>query len=81
VAKIIPMAPSSCSDCAQRVINLNNAIPSWASSKSTNQSPITVVDQWTGFSTASDTYDGVHPNSAGNQKISDKWYPALTPLL
>jgi cellulase/cellobiase CelA1 len=40
-----------------------------------------VVDQWTGFGTASDTYDGVHPNAAGDQKMSDRWYPALTALL
>jgi lysophospholipase L1-like esterase len=82
VAQIIPMDPAqSCSDCDQRVIALNNAIPGWAIGKSTSQSPITVVDQWTGFSTASDTYDGVHPNDSGDQKMADKWYAALTPLL
>ncbi|GIF26765.1 lysophospholipase L1-like esterase [Actinoplanes tereljensis] len=81
VAKILPMNPSGCSDCAQRVINLNNAIPGWAGGKSTSASPITVVDQWSGFSTGSNTTDGVHPNDSGNVKISDRWYPALTPLL
>jgi cellulase/cellobiase CelA1 len=77
VAKIIPMNPSSCPDCANRAVALNNAIPAWASGKTTAQSPIVVVDQWTGFSTSTDTYDGVHPNAAGDQKMSDKWYPAL----
>ncbi|GAB3451018.1 hypothetical protein GCM10027436_48150 [Actinophytocola sediminis] len=77
VAQIIPMSPGSCQECAARVVNLNAAIPGWASAKSTVQSPITVVDQWTGFSTAADTYDGVHPNAAGDQKISDRWYPAV----
>ncbi|MEE6259852.1 cellulose binding domain-containing protein [Plantactinospora sonchi] len=81
VAKIIPMAPSSCAECGQRVVALNNAIGGWASSKTTAQSPIVVVDQWTGFSTGSDTYDGVHPNAAGDQKMSDRWYPALTAVL
>ncbi|WP_173079560.1 cellulose binding domain-containing protein [Phytohabitans rumicis] len=81
VAKIIPMNPSSCAECAQRTVALNNAIPGWAAGKTTTASPITVVDQWTGFSTASDTYDGVHPNAAGDQKMSDKWYPALTAAL
>jgi cellulase/cellobiase CelA1 len=81
VAKIIPMNPSNCADCAQRVINFNAAIPAWAAGKTTAQSPITVVDQWTGFSDATDTYDGVHPNDSGNQKMSDKWYPALAPLI
>jgi lysophospholipase L1-like esterase len=77
VAKIIPMAPSNCGDCGQRVVNFNNAIPAWASSKSTAQSPVTVVDHWTNFNTATDTYDGVHPNAAGDQKMSDRWYGPL----
>jgi cellulase/cellobiase CelA1 len=63
------------------VVELNNAIPGWATGKTTAQSPITVVDQWTGFNTATDTYDGVHPNDAGNQKMSDRWYPALASVL
>jgi cellulase/cellobiase CelA1 len=75
------MNPFNCPDCAQRVVNLNAAIPGWASAKSTAQSPIVVVDQWTGFNTATDTGDGVHPNASGNQKISDRWYPALTAAL
>lgn len=78
VAQILPMNPSGCSECAQRVIDLNAAIPAWAAGKSTAASPITVVDTWTGFNTATDTGDGVHPNDLGNQKISNAWYPALT---
>jgi lysophospholipase L1-like esterase len=81
IAKIIPMNPSNCADCAQRVINFNAAIPAWAAGQTTAQSPITVVDQWTGFNDATDTYDGVHPNDSGNLKMSDKWYPALAPLI
>ena len=81
VAKIIPMNPSTCAECGQRVSALNDAIPGWAAAKTTARSPVVVVDQWTGFSTASDTYDGVHPNAAGDQKMSDRWYPALTALL
>ncbi|WP_232327132.1 SGNH/GDSL hydrolase family protein, partial [Herbidospora yilanensis] len=77
VAKIIPMNPSTCGECAQRTINLNNAIPAWAAARTTAQSPIVVVDQWTGFSTATDTYDGVHPNASGDQKMANAWYPAL----
>ena len=81
VAKIIPMNPASCAECAARTVSLNNEIPGWAAGKTTAQSPITVVDQWSGFSTATDTYDGVHPNAAGDQKMSDRWYPALTAAL
>ncbi|TLP57113.1 cellulose binding domain-containing protein [Microbispora triticiradicis] len=81
VAKIIPMNPGTCPECGQRVVDLNNAIPGWAAAKTTAASPIQVVDQWTGFSTSADTYDGVHPNASGDQKMADRWYPALAALL
>lgn len=77
VAQIIPMEPANCTGCAQRVVALDNAIPGWAAGLSTTRSPITVVDQWTGFSTATDTFDGVHPVDSGFQKMADRWYPAL----
>jgi lysophospholipase L1-like esterase len=82
VTQIIPMDPNqSCSICDQNVINLNNTIPGWANNLTTTQSPIYVVDQWTGFSYTTDTYDGVHPNDSGDLKISNKWYDTLAPLL
>ncbi|MEV4054825.1 cellulase family glycosylhydrolase [Amycolatopsis sp. NPDC049688] len=82
VAKIIPMNPANCAACGQRVVDLDNAIPGWAQAHSTAASPITVVDQWTGFDTAADTGDGVHPNSTtGIQKLESRWYPALVAAL
>ncbi|WP_182883557.1 cellulose binding domain-containing protein [Microbispora sp. H10949] len=81
VAKIIPMNPGTCPECGQRVVDLNNAIPGWAAAKTAAASPIQVVDQWAGFSTSADTYDGVHPNASGDQKMADRWYPALAALL
>nr|WP_285689349.1 SGNH/GDSL hydrolase family protein [Actinoplanes sp. NBRC 103695] len=81
VAKIIPMNPSNCAECGARAAGLNNAIPAWAAQNSTAASPVRVVDQWTGFDTATDTYDGVHPNDAGNAKISAKWLAALETVL
>jgi lysophospholipase L1-like esterase len=81
VAQLIPMNPSSCAACAQRVVDLNARIPAWARATSTDRSPVTVVDQWTGFSTAGDTYDGVHPNASGDAKIAARWYPALAAVL
>jgi lysophospholipase L1-like esterase len=81
VAQILPMNPANCTGCEQRVEALNQQIPAWASAHATAQSPVTVVDQWTGFVTSTDTTDGVHPNAAGDQKMSDRWYPALSALL
>ncbi|MEX3106700.1 MULTISPECIES: cellulose binding domain-containing protein [unclassified Streptomyces] len=81
VAQIIPVNPATCPACAQRAVDLNARIPAWAQATSTSRSPVTVVDQWTGFDTATDTYDGVHPSDPGNAKIAARWYPALTALL
>lgn len=81
VAQIIPVAPPTCGECAQRTAALNAAIPAWAASLSTSASPITVVDQWTGWDPAADTSDGVHPDDAGIVKLADRWYPALAGVL
>lgn len=81
VAQILPMDPSSCAECAQRVVDFNAQIPAWAQSVSTARSPVTVVDQWTGFDDATDTVDGVHPNDAGIAKMAARWYPPLAALL
>jgi lysophospholipase L1-like esterase len=83
VAKIIPLSPriSYCPECWSRAISLNDAIPGWAGDTSTEDSPITVVDQWTDFDVESDTLDGVHPNDRGNEKMGQRWYEELSPLL
>jgi lysophospholipase L1-like esterase len=60
---------------------LNKAIPTWAASKNTTDSPIWVVDQYTGFSGSSDLRDGVHPNDSGDTKMANVWYPALVNAL
>ncbi|MFJ4276683.1 GDSL-type esterase/lipase family protein [Streptomyces massasporeus] len=81
VAQLIPMNPSSCAACAQRAVDFNARTPGWARATGTDRSPVTVVDQWTGFSTASDTYDGVHPNASGDDKIAARWFPPLAAAL
>ncbi|KAL5316575.1 hypothetical protein ACEPPN_015624 [Leptodophora sp. 'Broadleaf-Isolate-01'] len=78
VAQITPMSPSGCTTCAQGVINLNAAIPAWATGISTTASPVFVVDLWTGFSTSLDTGDGVHPNDAGNIVLANDWFLPLS---
>jgi lysophospholipase L1-like esterase len=76
-AKIIPMNPSNCAECGPRVVALNNVIQTWAASKTTTNSPITVVDAWTGFNTNTMTGDGVHPNDTGNKQLADTWFQPL----
>ena len=82
VAQIIPMdSARSCSSCAQNVIALNNALPAWVAGVTSSASPVLLVDQWTGFNTDNHTYDGVHPNTAGDQLIADNWFDALSLVL
>jgi len=85
LAQIIPMnvtgatcSGCSCASCSTAIPALNAAIVTFAAGKTTAQSPVIVVDQYTGFDATSDTRDGVHPNTAGSQKMASKWYAALT---
>jgi lysophospholipase L1-like esterase len=87
VAQIIPVAPDdmtcsgcACTECPALTETLNAAIPGWAAMKSLPESPILVVDQWTGFSAADDTTDRIHPNDSGAVKMADVWYAAVAPL-
>jgi lysophospholipase L1-like esterase len=80
VAQITPLNPSGCSACVSRVMALNAMIPGWATQNNTAQSPVTVVDQYTNFNTATDTGDGVHANPAGSMKIAMNWFNALIPI-
>ena len=82
VAQILPMNPSGCGTCSSGVVALDQAIPGWAAGLTTTQSPIVVVDQYTGFNDATDTIgDGVHPNDTGFQKMAARWYPPLAQVL
>jgi lysophospholipase L1-like esterase len=87
VAKLIPMnvtsstcSGCSCTACAETIMALNSAIDAWVPTKTTAESPITAVDQNTGFDATADTRDGVHPNDSGSAKMAAKWAAALEPL-
>ena len=36
-----------------------------------------MVDCWTGYDDATDTVDGVHPNSSGDAKLANAWFTPL----
>ncbi|KAI5864016.1 carbohydrate esterase family 3 protein [Durotheca rogersii] len=74
VAQIIPMGFGNFNTQIQ---NLNRAITPWAQGLNKTESPIWVVDQFTGFSGSSDLRDGVHPNDSGDNKMTNVWYPAI----
>ncbi|KAK3339162.1 SGNH hydrolase-type esterase domain-containing protein [Neurospora tetraspora] len=77
VAQILPMEPSNCPDCAAKVRQLNRYIPLWAQYVNNRiqpgESPVRVVDQYTGFNATRFTTDGVHPNARGDEAIAQKW--------
>ena len=74
LAQIIPNQYSD-------VVPFNNALPALAAQKTTAQSPVLLVDQFTGFNLVADTYDGVHPNNTGESKLATHWFIALQPYL
>jgi lysophospholipase L1-like esterase len=89
VAQIIPLVPvntTTCTTCAcptacdQRAATLNGMIPAWATTNSTAQSPIVVVDQHAGWDSVADTVDGIHPNASGSMKMATKWTAAISQI-
>ncbi len=76
-AQIIPLGPA----IDPGVEPLNAEIPALVAAKNTPESPVILVDQWTGFNVWTDTFDGVHPNASGEMKMAEKWYDALGGML
>jgi len=76
IAQIIPFSGDS-----GEVPTLNSLIAALEQSKAKAGSPIIVVDQYTGFSVTADTFDGIHPNDSGEQKIANRFYGAIEPII
>ena len=56
-------------------------LPGLAQAKNTAQSPVRVVDQYTGFEPAQHTYDQVHPNESGEKLVAGKFFTAIQSLI
>lgn len=67
----------------QQTIDYNNAVAVLAGQLHTSQSPISLIDQHTGFNNQTETYDDppVHPNEIGEKKIAGKYYDHLVAIL
>jgi hypothetical protein len=81
VAQHTPQDPAGCTDCLAQVMALNAMIPGWAAQTTTAQSPVSVVDLFTGLDIVADFSDRVHLNTAGSEIVSDRWLAALLPIL
>ncbi|KAJ4379738.1 hypothetical protein N0V86_004920 [Didymella sp. IMI 355093] len=74
-SNLLPLDTKRWPQAAQdSIVNLNAAIKQYAPSKSTRNSPVTFVDNYTGFDAVKDTEDGEHPNDAGNEKMATKFF-------
>ncbi|KAF2272998.1 SGNH hydrolase [Westerdykella ornata] len=80
-SQLIPMRPDMFNGANARITELNKAIATWAPQKSTQRSPIIVVDNNSGFNVTTDTYDGEHPNDSGNRKLSAVFYKELARII
>lgn len=60
---------------------LNASVPALVADKNRQESPITLVDQFSGFDPATMTDDGTHPNAAGDSRMAARWFDQLAPVL
>ena len=59
----------------------NAKLPTLVADKNQVESPIVLVDQYSGFDPTSMTYDGTHPNAVGDSRMADRWFEQLAPVL
>jgi len=74
LAKIIPMKNT---DTAE----FNHFVGAFAASETSQNSPIIIVDHYSGYDPQSDSHDNYHPNSNGEEKMATQWFNALQPYL
>lgn len=78
LAQVIPNLPANEADVAA----LNDAIVSVAAEKDLpSESPVIVVDHYSGYSTFNHNYDQIHPNDAGEALMAERWFQSLLPRI
>jgi lysophospholipase L1-like esterase len=60
-----------------RVPAYNAALAEAAAAWNLPDSPVHLVDLHTGFDLETQTYDGLHPNEAGERWMAERWFDAL----
>lgn len=78
MAQLIPTTQSAAN---RRLSELNLRIAEMVARKSSEASALEAVDQFSGFVAMSMTYDGVHPNREGEQRLAMRWFQTLTRYL
>lgn len=78
LAQIIPGTKAELSG----VPDYNAQMAAIAAQQHQETSPVLLVDQYTGFDVSVHLADdGIHPTTAGDQRIAERWYNSLTPFL
>jgi lysophospholipase L1-like esterase len=82
VAQIHKIITDNCKNAAStaNAEKLVMAVPAWAQTVSTAQSPVLVADLWTN-SDPHEATDCVHPDDAGARRMGLNWYNALKGIL
>ncbi len=62
------------------VSGFNSKVKAAATQLDSPGSPVVSVDMQAGFSIATHSWDGVHPNAAGENFMAERWYPAIIKL-
>jgi lysophospholipase L1-like esterase len=77
VAQLIPVASH---EGNRRINRLNRALAELPHVRDL-RARVIVVDQFSGFDPVADTYDGIHPNERGEEKMAEVWFGALNKVL
>jgi len=81
VRVLLAQVIASASTCHAGIPALNASLPALVANKDRPESPLTLVDQFSGFDPSTMTYDGTHPNAVGDERMADRWFEKLTPVL
>ncbi|MHC2991447.1 cellulose-binding protein [Pontibacter sp. HJ8] len=80
LAKLIPVWREKVGQpTVDRLYAFNAQIPALANKLNTAQSPVLVVEQPANFdpTPGADTWDGIHPNASGEEKMAQNWFEAI----
>ena len=79
LAQVIPSSKNT--SIANAISSMNEMIAELAEDLSSRKSLVIAVDQHSGFDIAADSYDGVHPNASGEEKMAQRWFEAIEKAL
>ena len=81
VSVIVAQVVASANPCHGQIPAFNTALPAMVAAKDTAASRVLLADLFTGFTPATMTWDGFHPNGSGESWMADRWFATLDPWL